>query len=108
MSKKILLLMLCLIAIAFFAACSGVQSGNAKTTEVQIDSVNNQTNSFVTRNANANLKTVRVQPTSLRDGAASGTVKDCQPSKVPMSAGLLDKADINELSTKPGTKSEFK
>lgn len=107
MSKKIPLLILCWIAIAFFAACSGVQSSNPETTEVQVGSINNQINSSVIPNANADLKTGRVQPTSLRDGAASGTLKDCQPSKVSSSAGLPDNADINELSTKPKTKSEI-
>ena len=108
MSKKIPLPILCWIAIAFFASCSGVQSSNSVTTEVQVGSVDNQVNSSGTPNANADLKTARVQqPTSLKDGAASKTLKDCQPSKVPTSTGLPDNADINELSTKPKTKSEF-
>ena len=96
MLKKISLVMLCWIAVAFFVACSSVQSNNQKTTEVQIGSVNNQINDPVIPDANADLKAARVQPTSLKDRATSLMLKGCQPSKVPLSAGLPDNANINE------------
>jgi len=107
MLKKISLVMLCWIAVAFFVACSSVQSNNQKTTEVQIGSVNNQINDPVIPDANADLKAACVQPTSLKDRATSLMLKGCQPSKVPLSAGLPDNANINELLAKPKTKSEF-
>ncbi len=107
MLKKISLAALCSIAVAFFAACSSIQSGSRKAEEIQIGNVNNQVNSSAAVDANADLKPVRVQPTPLKDSTETSTLKGCQPSKVPLSQGLPDNADMNELSAKPKTKSEF-
>ena len=99
--------MFCWIVVAFFAACSSVQSDNPNITEVQRGSIVNQANSSVIYNGNANLKAAQVQPASLEDRTTSSTIRDCQPSKVPLSPGLPDNTNINELLAKPTTRSEF-
>ncbi len=102
--KKVSSIILCWIATVFFVSCSSIQPTDRKNTEIQTGSVNNPIKNSIIPDKNVKLKEVDVQPTTFQ---TNSNLKGCQPAKVPLSKGLPDNADMNELITKPKTRDEF-